>query len=252
MSSASRNATPSASRVGTPSASRNATPRKTPSLKKEKEVVAKKPRSPLALSPPLLRGLVGEENRLVCLCTACHSLRLRLRLRFESLGSRGHRSRARSAPALKCSLVPRIVSFWRLVECSLPLLFALGQLSSMPSCASSHVRSIFCAFAGMFTLKTCGSNKVFSELLRVVTRFAVTRANLQVVVDALTDTGRAAEVSARAHVLMAAAAVPVCVCVCVLSHYVHAAIVDVLDLPSLKCSSHWSLGLYPAYVLLLP
>jgi hypothetical protein len=39
----------------------------------------------------------------------------------------------------------------------------------------------------------------------------------------------------------------VCVCVCVLSHWVHAARVEVPDLPSLKCSSHWSLGLCPAY-----
>jgi hypothetical protein len=31
----------------------------------------------------------------------------------------------------------------------------------------------------------------------------------------------------------------VCVCVCVLSHWAHAAIVEVPDLPSLKCSSHW-------------
>jgi hypothetical protein len=38
----------------------------------------------------------------------------------------------------------------------------------------------------------------------------------------------------------------VCVCVCILSHWVHAAIVEVPDLPSLKCSSHWSLGRYPA------
>ena len=30
----------------------------------------------------------------------------------------------------------------------------------------------------------------------------------------------------------------VCVCVCVLSHWVHAALVKVSDLPSLKCSSH--------------
>jgi hypothetical protein len=35
----------------------------------------------------------------------------------------------------------------------------------------------------------------------------------------------------------------VCVCVCVLSHWVHAAIVEVPDLPSLKCSCHWSLRL---------
>ena len=40
----------------------------------------------------------------------------------------------------------------------------------------------------------------------------------------------------------------VCVCVCVLSHWVHAAIVEVPDLPSLKCSSHWSPGLFPASV----
>jgi hypothetical protein len=33
---------------------------------------------------------------------------------------------------------------------------------------------------------------------------------------------------------------------CVLSHWVHAAIVEVPDLPSPKCSSHWSLGLYLA------
>jgi hypothetical protein len=42
-----------------------------------------------------------------------------------------------------------------------------------------------------------------------------------------------------------------CVCVCVLSHWVHwvhVAIVEVPHLPSLKCSSHWSLGLYPACV----
>jgi hypothetical protein len=35
---------------------------------------------------------------------------------------------------------------------------------------------------------------------------------------------------------------------CVLSHLVHAAIVEVPDLPSLKCSSLWSPGLYPASV----
>jgi hypothetical protein len=38
----------------------------------------------------------------------------------------------------------------------------------------------------------------------------------------------------------------VCVGVCFWSHWVHAATVEVPDLPSLKCSSHWSLGLYPA------
>jgi hypothetical protein len=39
----------------------------------------------------------------------------------------------------------------------------------------------------------------------------------------------------------------VCFCVCILSHCgVHAVIVEVAVLPSLKCSSHWSLGLYPA------
>jgi hypothetical protein len=38
----------------------------------------------------------------------------------------------------------------------------------------------------------------------------------------------------------------VCVCVCVLRHRVLAVIVEVLDLPSLKCSSHWSLELFPA------
>jgi hypothetical protein len=41
----------------------------------------------------------------------------------------------------------------------------------------------------------------------------------------------------------------VCVCVCALSHWVHAAMVEVPDLPSLKCSSHWSLGLFPASVV---
>jgi hypothetical protein len=40
----------------------------------------------------------------------------------------------------------------------------------------------------------------------------------------------------------------VCVSVCVLSHWVHAAKGEGSDLPALKCSSHWSLGLYPAYV----
>jgi hypothetical protein len=40
----------------------------------------------------------------------------------------------------------------------------------------------------------------------------------------------------------------VCVCVCVLSHWVRTAIGEVPDLPSLKCSSHWSLGLYSASV----
>jgi hypothetical protein len=40
----------------------------------------------------------------------------------------------------------------------------------------------------------------------------------------------------------------VCVCVCVLSQWAHRAVASVLDLPSLKCSSHWSLGLYPASV----
>ena len=42
----------------------------------------------------------------------------------------------------------------------------------------------------------------------------------------------------------------VCVCVCVLSHWVHAAIDKVPDLTSLKCSSHWPLGLYIASVAL--
>jgi hypothetical protein len=42
-----------------------------------------------------------------------------------------------------------------------------------------------------------------------------------------------------------------CVCVCGLSHWVHAAIVEVPDLPSLKCSSYWSIGLYPACVLVV-
>jgi hypothetical protein len=41
----------------------------------------------------------------------------------------------------------------------------------------------------------------------------------------------------------------VCVCVCVLSHWFHAAIVEVPDLPTLKFSSHWFLGLFPASVL---
>jgi hypothetical protein len=41
------------------------------------------------------------------------------------------------------------------------------------------------------------------------------------------------------------------VCVCVLSHWVHAAIAEVQDLPSLKCSSHWSLRLYPASAIVL-
>jgi hypothetical protein len=46
---------------------------------------------------------------------------------------------------------------------------------------------------------------------------------------------------------------PSCVAfLCVLSHWVHAAIVEVPDLPSLKCSSYWSLGLYPASVDVLP
>jgi hypothetical protein len=45
-----------------------------------------------------------------------------------------------------------------------------------------------------------------------------------------------------------ACVVCVCVCVCVLSHWVHAAMDEVPDLPSLKCSSHWSLGLCPASV----
>jgi hypothetical protein len=36
--------------------------------------------------------------------------------------------------------------------------------------------------------------------------------------------------------------------VCVLSHWVHAAIVEVADLPSLKCSSYWYPGLFPASV----
>jgi hypothetical protein len=40
----------------------------------------------------------------------------------------------------------------------------------------------------------------------------------------------------------------VCVSVCVLSHCVHAAMDEAPDLPSLKCSSHWSLGLFPASV----
>jgi hypothetical protein len=48
--------------------------------------------------------------------------------------------------------------------------------------------------------------------------------------------------------IFASDGVLVCVCVCVLSHWVHAAIVEVLDLPSLKWSSHWSLGLFPASV----
>jgi hypothetical protein len=39
-----------------------------------------------------------------------------------------------------------------------------------------------------------------------------------------------------------------CGCVCVLIHRVRAAAVEVPNLPSLKCSSHWSLGLYPASV----
>jgi hypothetical protein len=39
-----------------------------------------------------------------------------------------------------------------------------------------------------------------------------------------------------------------CVCVCVLSHWVHAAIAEVPDLSTLKCSSHWSLGLHTASV----
>jgi hypothetical protein len=42
----------------------------------------------------------------------------------------------------------------------------------------------------------------------------------------------------------------VCVCVCVLSNWVHAAICEGADLPALKCSSHWSLGLYLASVQL--
>jgi hypothetical protein len=40
----------------------------------------------------------------------------------------------------------------------------------------------------------------------------------------------------------------ICVCVCVLSHWALAAIVEVPYFPSLKCSSHWSLGLFPASV----
>jgi hypothetical protein len=39
--------------------------------------------------------------------------------------------------------------------------------------------------------------------------------------------------------------------VCVLSRWVHSAVAEVSDLPSLKCSSHWSLGLYPASVELI-
>jgi hypothetical protein len=43
-----------------------------------------------------------------------------------------------------------------------------------------------------------------------------------------------------------------CVCVCVLSHWVHAGIGEVPDLPTLKCSSHWSLGLHTASVDVSP
>jgi hypothetical protein len=41
----------------------------------------------------------------------------------------------------------------------------------------------------------------------------------------------------------------VCIGVCVLSHWVQVAIDEGLDLPALKCSSHWSLGLYLASVV---
>jgi hypothetical protein len=41
---------------------------------------------------------------------------------------------------------------------------------------------------------------------------------------------------------------PLLVCVCILSRWVHAAIGEEADLPALKCSSHWSLGLYLASV----
>jgi hypothetical protein len=37
-----------------------------------------------------------------------------------------------------------------------------------------------------------------------------------------------------------------CVCVCVLRHWIHAAMDEAADLP--KCSSHWSLELFPASV----
>jgi len=57
--------------------------------------------------------------------------------------------------------------------------------------------------------------------------------------------------SIRDKVSVVCVCVYVYVCVCVLSHWAHAAIVEVPDLPSLKCSSHWFLGLYPASVLLL-
>ena len=52
----------------------------------------------------------------------------------------------------------------------------------------------------------------------------------------------------RAWFICVCVCVCVCVCFCVLSHWVHAAIFEVPHLPSLKCSSHWSLGLYPASV----
>jgi hypothetical protein len=41
----------------------------------------------------------------------------------------------------------------------------------------------------------------------------------------------------------------VCACVCVLSHWVHTTIDQGSDLPALKCSSHWSLGLFPVSVV---
>jgi hypothetical protein len=50
----------------------------------------------------------------------------------------------------------------------------------------------------------------------------------------------------RLRLVFAFAFVCGCGCGCVLSHWIHAAIVEVPNLPSLKCSSHWSLGLYPA------
>jgi len=43
-----------------------------------------------------------------------------------------------------------------------------------------------------------------------------------------------------------------CICVCILSLWVHAAIAEVPDLSTLKCSSHWSLGLHTASVDVSP
>jgi hypothetical protein len=43
----------------------------------------------------------------------------------------------------------------------------------------------------------------------------------------------------------------VCVCVCVLSHCVRTVICEGPNLPTLECSSHWSLGLHIVSVVLL-